>query len=147
MDHQIRKATLSDVGMIKIISDGSFSHPWSEKQFTDGFSSGFQHFFVCEAGGKIIGFIALSSVAGDCEILNVAVLPDHRKSGIGQALVKAAEEFFVSRNGENIFLEVRKSNINAISLYEKCGFEKISERKNYYSSPKEDALIYAKRLK
>ena len=50
-------------------------------------------------------------------------------------------------NADFVTLEVRKSNGPAIRLYEKCGFEKAGERKNFYSTPTEDALLYTLYLK
>ena len=74
---------------------------------------------------------------------NIAVFPSFRKMGVGDAIVKAlckkAEEL-----GEFISLEVRASNTNAISLYEKNGFIKAGVRKNFYSDPREDGLILTK---
>ena len=69
------------------------------------------------------------------------MFPEFRRNGVGNRLV----EFFVnqmkSENAEFITLEVRESNLNAISLYEKCGFHKVGQRKDFYEKPKENAIL------
>ena len=62
--------------------------------------------------------------------------------GVGGNLIEFLKAYGKENSFAYIFLEVRKSNAPAIGLYEKCGFEKIGERKNFYDTPKEDAVLY-----
>ena len=82
---------------------------------------------------------------GEGDITNVAVHPDFRRKGLAKLLI---EEFgkILPKDTESIFLEVRESNAPAISLYESCGFRQIGLRKNFYSSPREHAVIMEKIL-
>ena len=96
------------------------------------------HFLVYRDDENIMGYIAYSEVAGEGEILYIAVLPEFRCKGIGKSLVE-----FV--NLSPLFLEVRQSNQTAIKFYEGLGFEQISVRKNYYRNPTEDAIIMTKK--
>lgn len=82
---------------------------------------------------------------GEGDITNVAVAPEYRRRGLAQKLI-AEFEILLPGDSEEIFLEVRESNFPAIALYEKCGFEKISVRKNFYSSPRENAVIMKKNI-
>lgn len=86
------------------------------------------------------GVIVSSKVIDECEILNFAVEKENRGKGIGEKLIR---EFLNSEftRGCRIFLDVRKSNLPAIALYEKIGFKRITERKNFYQNPSEDAII------
>ena len=82
------------------------------------------------------GYFALLCVY-DLNFVSVAVAAEYRRRGIAGKLLEKALEGFEG----DVFLEVRKSNLPAIALYEKLGFKKIAERKNYYDRPCEDAII------
>jgi ribosomal-protein-alanine N-acetyltransferase len=76
--------------------------------------------------------------------MNVAVHPDFRRRGIAEALVNRLVEELKAIDSHSLTLEVRASNVPAISLYEKLGFSEVGRRKNYYRNPREDALIMRK---
>ena len=80
------------------------------------------------------------------DILSIVVSKTHQQKGIATKLLYYIFDFAKNLNINKILLEVRISNTKAISLYEKCGFKKISHRKNYYQSPTEDAIIMEKTL-
>lgn len=77
----------------------------------------------------------------EAEILNLTVKKDAQRKGIASNLLKFTREKFLELEIQNIWLEVRKSNLGAINFYEKNGFEFVYLRKNYYSNPAEDALV------
>lgn len=118
-----------------------FSDPWSENALEESIRSPYSHFFVYEEEGVAVGYMGLYAVAGEGSVTNVATHPDHRKKGIGKALVDNALEVGRSLGLEYMTLEVRLSNEPAQRLYEKCGFQTVGTRRNFYSSPKEDAII------
>lgn len=99
--------------------------------------------FVGQAEG---GFIAVMVNCDTADLLDIAVLEKARNRGVATALMSFMDEECISRGVKEIFLEVRASNAPAISLYLKCGFEKISVRKKYYGNPTEDAVIMRKTL-
>lgn len=80
---------------------------------------------------------------GEGDITSVAVEPDFRRKGLAQKLITEFEKLLPDST-ENIFLEVRESNNPAIRLYEKCGFERLSVRKNFYINPRENAVVMIK---
>lgn len=82
---------------------------------------------------------------GEGDITSVAVDGNFRRMGLAQKLIAEFEKI-LPENTENIFLEVRESNAPAINLYTKCGFEKLSLRKNFYSNPRENAVVMVKKL-
>ena len=88
---------------------------------------------------RIIGFLAFEQVLDEGSIVEVAVHPDHRRKGIARELIKNAVE--CCEELETVYLEVRESNIPAISLYKNLGFYEVGKRRDYYSDPKEDAVI------
>lgn len=95
---------------------------------------------------RIIGFLAAWIVADEMHINNIGILPDYRRQGVGQTLLKQALRQGQMLGASYCLLEVRFSNRPAIELYEKLGFVTIDRRRNYYSLPIEDALVMQKRF-
>ncbi len=116
-----------------------FNVPWSEKSFQEEANNPLARYFVAKEEEKIIGYGGIWLVSGEGQITNIAVHPEMRKKGIASAIL---EELIRSAEGcEQIFLEVRESNVAAISLYEKYGFKNCGVRKNFYHSPTENGII------
>ncbi|MDR2553897.1 MAG: ribosomal protein S18-alanine N-acetyltransferase [Fibromonadaceae bacterium] len=84
-------------------------------------------------------FAIWQAAASECELLSVAVEPAERGKGFAKTLIEYCCSELAKLGVEKFFLEVRESNIAAISLYKKMGFKKISERKKYYAN--EEAAI------
>lgn len=107
---------------------------------------------VRNADEKIIGFALVRLLIGNSndsnisfdssEILNIAVRTLFQDKGIGQMIFDEILYALKEKNIEEIWLEVRESNDKAIIFYQKNNFERQSERKNYYSNPTENALVF-----
>ena len=95
-------------------------------------------------GEVVAGDIGAQTVLDSADIMNVAVLPDYRRTGLGERLIHSLCAQLSQRGAQSVLLEVRVSNTPAIKLYEKLGFTVVGRRPNYYFHPKEDALIYRK---
>ncbi len=89
----------------------------------------------------IAGYIVARETAGELHINNFAVRSGFRRRGIGAALLERVLQEARSRKANAAFLEVRSSNLAAQALYEKCGFQAIARRADYYSDPREDAVV------
>ena len=89
-----------------------------------------------------VGYLAYSSCIDHIDIISIAVNPEFRHKKIATSLFNYLQS---NSNNMELFLEVRKSNAVAIALYKSLGFEYLSTRNNYYTSPCEDALIYVKK--
>ena len=140
----IRRMTLEDIPAVAEIEKQCFSLPWSEKSFEDSISREDTIFLVCEEEEEnlyITGYMGLYLSFDEASVTNVAVSPDCRKKGYGEALVLKAKEVAKEAGAECIFLEVRASNAPAISLYKKQDFEELGIRKKFYEHPVEDAII------
>ncbi len=103
--------------------------------------------FVAVEDDKVIGFINAHFVLDECYLNNMAVVSHYRKHGVGNSLIEALMQFAERKDFAFITLEVRKSNQNAISFYEKHGFVFVGERKNFYDHPNENALLFTKKYK
>jgi [ribosomal protein S18]-alanine N-acetyltransferase len=102
--------------------------------------------WVAEAGGEVCGFLVAVVVSGEAEILNLAVHPIHRREGFAHALLTQACDEFQRLRVDSVFLEVRESNFAATRLYEKHGFVRAGERKQYYREPNEGAVLMIRKL-
>jgi ribosomal-protein-alanine acetyltransferase len=89
----------------------------------DGYPS-----IVAETDGRILGFAMYRVVAGEGELLNLAVDPSARRTGVARALLQE-----MMQEAEIWHLEVRESNLAAIALYDSLGFQKVGRRSGYYS--------------
>ena len=122
-----------------------FSCPWSEQTITDAYKTG-TRFFVAVKNNTVLGYVGISAIIDEGYITNIAVFPEYRKTGVATALLEHLFSFAKQNNLSFISLEVRESNTPAITLYEKFGFLVEGKRKNFYTSPTEDALIMTKRF-
>ena len=123
-----------------------FSLPWSENALRDELTNENAHFLTALTFGRVSGYIGIIEICGEADITNVAVHPDLRRFGIGKKLLDTAENEAVQRNCESITLEVRESNMAAISLYSSSGYEAVGIRKNFYEKPTENAVLMTKRI-
>lgn len=138
----IREMTGSDISEIAELEKVCFSEPWSETSLRDELTNETARFYVLRDSENLLGYIGANNVCNEVYITNVAVNEKYRGNGYGKILVNHLIKQSELERAFFITLEVRKSNKNAIKLYEKCGFKFIGERKNFYSKPTEDALIY-----
>ena len=135
------------ISQIAALESECFSEPWSEEGLTSELTNTQARFFVCEEENEVLGYMGMHIILDECYIANVAVYPQHRRRGIGEMLVKHCTAIAEKENCCFITLEVRKSNLKAIALYEKNGFITVGERKDFYSRPKENGLIMTKELR
>ena len=141
MDYQIKPLTEDFVDSVSEIERECFSTPFSKNDILSYLKNDIWHFFACFSNDKLLGYISFTLIIDEISICNVAVSESHRGKGVGSALVGYLLDFARKNQVKSLFLEVRESNINAISLYKKFGFEKTGLSKNHYSSPTENAIL------
>ena len=144
---KITKMTKDDIFEIASLEKECFAEPWSEKSLTDELTNDTARFYVLRDNEKLLGYIGANNIYAEVYITNVAVNENYRGKGYGKMLVNHLLEQSELENANFVTLEVRESNENAIGLYESCGFKKVGVRKNFYSKPTENALIYTIFLK
>ena len=96
---------------------------------------------------QIIGYIVARQTAVELHINNVAVRDQYRRRGYGALLLGQVLDEARKKSGTTAFLEVRSGNSAAQALYQKCGFKAIATRPNYYSDPREDAVVMSMDLR
>lgn len=138
---EIREMKTEDVFIVADMEKRLFSDPWSFDSFKDSLKRDNMIFLVLEDEGKIAGYCGMMCVLDEGQILNIAVDTEYRRRGFATEMMLAMLEFGM-QNGISLYtLEVRESNIAAITLYAGCGFAPNGRRKDYYSKPKEDAIL------
>lgn len=132
-----------DLDAIVQIERASFKSAWTWDMFKWELQNApVSQLHVLRVGdGAIVAFSTIWIVADEVHINNVAVLPAHRRQGLGRTLLEAVLETAAGQGARRATLEVRRSNDGAIRLYEQMGFELAGVRPRYYTDPDEDALI------
>ncbi len=138
---RIRGIEEADCKAVAALEKDIFSQPWSEQGFLDAIKMDNTIFLLAEEEGDCLGYIGMYLSLEEGEITNVAVAPEKRGLGIGDALLKESIARAKEKGIAQIVLEVRVSNEAAIHLYEKNGFKSCGIRKGFYEFPKEDAHI------
>jgi ribosomal-protein-alanine N-acetyltransferase len=125
------------------VEQESFTNPWTREMYAwELRNRGFCHIYVVrDDAGRVIGFCTFWLVFDEVHINNVAIRPGFRGQGIGTALMRHVFAEGTRLGARRATLEVRASNGGALRLYERLGFSVAGRRRNYYSSPVEDALI------
>lgn len=143
---RIEKMTSGQIEDVYIIETECFSHPWSKQSLEEELNNETSLFLVAKEENEVIGYIGMNIVIDEGYIFNVAVREKYRNKGVATALINELVTYGKKNNFSFITLEVRESNLPAISLYSKFGFIKAGERKDYYSNPKENAILMTKYL-
>jgi tRNA threonylcarbamoyladenosine biosynthesis protein TsaB len=142
----VRRFRPTDAAALEAIAQKSpEAAQWSRTQYETLESTG-RSTWVIESGGQVRAFLIARAVAGQAEILNLAVDPDRRRTGCAQALLQEATAEFRRAQIESIFLEVRESNTPALRFYAKHGFVETGRRHGYYRQPDEDAVLMIRKL-
>ena len=141
----IRRGTSADIPDLMVLErQAPAAAHWSREQYQNIFSgeAPSRVLLILEEDASIQGFIAGRALDKEWEIENVVVSESVRRRGFGSCLL---QEFLALERGagaEEIFLEVRESNLAARGLYEKSGFSESGRRQSYYQQPREDAIVY-----
>ncbi len=141
-----RKWQFTDITAIEKIEKVNFVDAWNTQMLADLFLSDNFLGLIAEEYGDILGYVAVKYCLDEAEINIVSVKKESQRKGIATKLLDKMETELKALKIEKVFLEVRRSNLNAQALYEKCGYKYMGVRKNYYQNT-EDALVMSKILK
>lgn len=132
-----------DLDQVVAIERASFRTPWSRSAFLSELLENQRACYLVarNGSGAIVGYAGAWLVLEEAHVTNVAVHPDWRRQGVGEALMRAIMETTAQKGARRMTLEVRTSNETARRLYERLGFVKIGVRPRYYQDNDEDALV------
>ena len=137
-----RPMRMSDIDFVVKNEKAAYPFPWSRRIFTDCIRAGYQCWVMANKK-TIVAHGVLSVAIGESHLLTLCVHPSVQREGYGRKVLSLLLERAKNLKAEVCFLEVRRSNSGAISLYKSMGVSVVSERKNYYPNGgnNEDALI------
>lgn len=118
-----------------------FSMPWSEELLRRALADPHQLWLGAVTGERLLGYAGMQTVLDEGYIDNIAVDPAFRRRGVASALLGRLIEIARGEGLAFLTLEVRKSNLGAIALYERFGFRRVGRRRGYYEKPREDAIL------
>ena len=144
---RIVKMTAEHVADIARLEQLCFSDPWPVESIQSELDNPLSLWLVAMIDEQVAGYVGSQTVLGEADIMNVAVDPQYRNQGIAACLLLQLKSLLKEDSVYCLTLEVRPSNIPAVSLYEKLGYVQVGCRRGYYHHPKEDALILRKEWK
>jgi [ribosomal protein S18]-alanine N-acetyltransferase len=145
---KLRPASAADAAAMARAHAAAFPAPWSAEDILSFAEQPGGFALIADAGPEVAGFILCRVMAGEAEVLTLAVRPDHRRGGVASALVEAAAAF-AAQTAEAMLLEVAEDNPGALALYARIGFRTVGRRAGYYArsgAASVDALVMRRAL-
>lgn len=125
-----------------------FAHPRSETALREEIGQPERYLLLaCKWQGQLEGYVGLEYVLDEGYITDLAVFPRYRRHGVGTALLRELERRGRELGLRFLTLEVRPSNAAALGLYRAMGYWEAGRRRDFYTDPREDALLLTKYLK
>ncbi|WP_191602132.1 ribosomal protein S18-alanine N-acetyltransferase [Marinomonas algicola] len=137
----IRKALVEDLNGIDVLDKASNENPWGKKLIKDALESRSNWVIADDKEQSIFAWLTASVVLDESELELIVVHPECRRLGYAKQLIEQWFDEMMGRHVSQFILEVRESNLPAISLYQNVGFVPVGLRKNYYAAPNEHALL------
>lgn len=156
----------SVVDAIAILEKENFANPWDRAGIIESLERDYNHILIIRPAMyhgiireerisdirelletdivELGGYLIWNDIAGESELLRIAISNKYKRMGLGSALMERYIEL-AGKTCDRFLLEVRAGNSSAIRLYERYNYNKIAIRKNYYNSPVEDALIFERK--
>ena len=140
-----RPLAAKDVAYVAALEAHIHAAPWTPENFREAMAAGYSA-RVGEREGRVVAYGVLMLAPGEAQLLNLSVVPDARRHGLGSELLAQFLEDARRLGADQVFLEVRESNAPAIALYARAGFKSVARRASYYPAgsdggPREDALV------
>jgi ribosomal-protein-alanine N-acetyltransferase len=130
------------------VEQRTYAHPWTRGNFIDALHSGYQAQMLM-ADGHVLGYFVAMKGVDEVHLLNITVAPEFQGKGWARVMLDALALWARGLQAQWLWLEVRVGNARAISVYEKFGFRRVGQRKQYYPagpSQREDAIVMSYRL-
>ena len=124
----------------------SFEFPWQEKDFLRCLRQRNCIGRVADNKEKVVGFSIYELHKKEIRILNLAVDPTFRRSGVGSAIVEELVAKLSQERRTKVILEVRETNLPAQSFFSELGFRATSIMKDLYDDTTEDAYVMQYRI-
>jgi ribosomal-protein-alanine N-acetyltransferase len=146
---KLRAADASDALALAKAHASAFEASWPPEAFTALMGTP-GTFALAAVDDAPVGLILMRAIAGEAEVLTLAVEPAHRRRGVARDLLQAGLDLAILAGAETCFLEVAADNVAALGLYRAAGFVQAGQRAGYYRRPDGkavDALVLRCTLK
>ena len=138
----VRPMRAEDLSSVTALENASYTDPWSENGFLEEIENTSAFAVVMEDTTGVVGYAVSVLMGEEADLLKITIKESERKKGYGRKLLEEVLAELKNRGIASTTLEVRASNVAAITLYERTGFESQGVRPGFYDKPKEDAVIY-----
>jgi ribosomal-protein-alanine N-acetyltransferase len=138
----------SDLDEVLAIERLAYGHPWTAGNFSDSLRSGYQAQLL-RSDDRLIGYFVAMKGVDEVHLLNITVAPGEQGRGWGRLMLDALAVWARNQGAQWLWLEVRTGNTRAQRIYDRHGFRRVGERKNYYPAQaggREDAIVMSLRL-
>jgi ribosomal-protein-alanine N-acetyltransferase len=144
---QFRRMTPEDIEQVMTVENEVYEFPWTEKIFSDCIRVGYYCWLALQQQ-SVVGHAVISIVADESHMLNLSIARSHQGKGYGRQFIEFLVNEARAQQAHTMLLEVRPSNVVAISCYNGAGFNEIGCRKDYYPAQggREDALLLARHI-
>jgi ribosomal-protein-alanine N-acetyltransferase len=138
---------VSDLDAVSAAEQCIYPFPWTRGNFADSLKAGHRG-WLCLEDGAMVGYAIIMVVLEEVHLLNISVLPERQRQGIGSALLQHLFAEGRAGRAQRMFLEVRVSNASGLALYRHFGFAVVGQRRGYYPAAegREDAIVMARDL-
>ena len=140
-DPVIRDALPGDIDGIMALEQGSIAHPWVRDELERLISDGNKICLVMEYENKIVCYVGAETVLDECNVGNIVTDRKYRGKGFATNLMNKLMSDLKQRGIVKVFLEVEHDNMPAIALYEKTGFTRYGQRRDYYGAGRDAVLM------
>lgn len=125
----------------------AYAHPWTRGNFADSLRSGYHARILC-AGDAVLGYFVAMQGVDEVHLLNITVEPAWQGQGWGRVMLDALALWSRAQGAQWLWLEVRTTNVRAQQVYQRYGFRRVGERRNYYPADqgREDAIVMSFKL-
>lgn len=138
----LRPMWKEDLPLVSNLDKLCFAEPWPERAFAYELTTDYSICLVAvDENERIIGAVVVWVIVDEAHIATIAVHPDSQHAGVGSCLLAQSLLVAYARGARSSLLEVRQSNLTALKLYQRFGYQAVGFRKNYYQDNQEDALL------
>ncbi|KQV84741.1 ribosomal-protein-alanine acetyltransferase [Massilia sp. Root351] len=133
-----------DIDEVVALEESVYPYPWTRGNFADSLASGYHAWVLRNQSMQLMGYFLVMQMVDEAHLLNVAVAQEWQGQGLGRFLLNQSVACARGLGMESMLLEVRPSNVRALELYQRYGFEQIGRRKGYYPAggqQREDAIV------
>lgn len=135
---------VEDIEHVMVIEKSVYPHPWTRGNFLDSLYSGYETWVLREPSFQLAGYFLAMLAVDEMHLLNISVRADLQGKGIGLQMLDRVVSIGRSKKMGSVLLEVRPSNLRALTVYERYGFMRIGQRRGYYpaaDNTREDAIV------